>query len=143
MTPGRLTECLRSVRWHKDVLAEALDVPAQVASGWLAGTEEVPRKVGAWIEALCFVHEAAEQTKPASAGKGFGTGARQEIIPVYAYNLLRNLNQAPVLLKSLFGSDDEGAVFFLVSRGLAFREKEQLVITEAGRGGGGGGGGGW
>lgn len=133
MTPERLTECLRIVRWQKDVLAEALDVPAQVASGWLAGTEEVPRKVGAWIEALCFVHEAAEQTKPATAGEGFGNGARHEFIPVYAYNLLRNLNQAPVLLRSLFGSDDEGAVFFLVSRGLAFREQEHLVITDAGR----------
>lgn len=133
MTPERLTECLRLVRWHKDVLAEALDVPTQVASGWLAGTEEVPRKVGAWIEALCFVHEAAEQTKPATAGQGFGEGERREFIPVYAYNLLRNLNQTPVLLRSLFGSDDEGAVFFLVSRGLAFRENEHLVITEAGR----------
>lgn len=133
MTPERLTECLRIVRWHKDVLAEALDVPAQVASGWLAGTEEIPRKVGAWMEALCFVHEAAEQTKPATVGEGFGKGARREFIPVYAYNLLRNLNHSPVLLRSLFGSDDEGAVFFLVSRGLAFREQEYLVITDAGR----------
>ena len=133
MTPERLTECLRIVRWPKDVLAEALDVSTQVASGWLSGTEEIPRKVAAWLEALCFVHEAAEQTKPATAGEGFGDGTRREFIPVYAYNLLRNLNQAPVLLRSLFGSDDEGAVFFLVSRGLAFREQEHLVITEAGR----------
>jgi hypothetical protein len=133
MTPERLTECLRIVRWSKDVLAEALDVSTQVASGWLSGTEEIPRKVAAWLEALCFVHEAAEQTKPATAGEGFGDGARREFIPVYAYNLLRNLNQAPVLLRSLFGSDDEGAVFFLVSRGLAFREQEHLAITEAGR----------
>jgi hypothetical protein len=46
---------------------------------------------------------------------------------------LRNLNQGPVLLKSLFGSDDEGAVFFLVSRGLATREADHLTITEGGR----------
>jgi hypothetical protein len=134
MTPERLAECLRIVRWNRDVLAEALDVPAQIAAGWLAGTEEVPRKVGAWMEALCFVHEAAEQTKPPTAGEGFSEDARREFIPVYAYNLLRNLSQAPVRLRSLFGSDDEGAVFFLVSRGLAFREHEHLVITEAGRG---------
>jgi hypothetical protein len=38
------------------------------------------------------------------------------------------------LLKSLFGSDDEGAVFFLVSRGLAAREGDLLMITDAGRG---------
>ena len=134
MTPERLAECLSLVRWPKDVLAEALDVPTELVSGWLAGTHEVPRKVGAWIEALCFVHEAAETTIPSTAGEGFGDRARREFIPVYAYNLLRNLNQGPVSLKSLFGSDDEGAVFFLVSRGLAIREGDQLVITDSGRG---------
>ena len=133
MTPERLTECLRLVRWPKDVLAEALDVPSELVTGWLAGTEEVPRKIGAWIEALCFVHEAAEETSPSTAGEGYGDGPRREFIPVYAYNLLRNLNQGPVLLKSLFGSDDEGAVFFLVSRGLATREADHLIITEGGR----------
>ena len=29
-------------------------------AGWLGGSEDVPRKVAAWIEALTFVHEAAE-----------------------------------------------------------------------------------
>lgn len=133
MTPGRLTECMRTVRWSKDVLAEALDVPSDLVTGWLAGTEPVPRKVGAWIEALCFVHEAAEETKPSTSGEGFGDGPHREFIPVYAYNLLRNLNSGPVLLKSLFGSDDEGAVFFLVSRGLATREDAYLIITDGGR----------
>lgn len=131
MTPERLTECLRLVRWTKDVLAEALDVPSELVTGWLAGTEQIPRKIGAWIEALCFVHEAAEETIPSTAGEGYGDGPRREFI--YAYNLLRNLNKGPVLLKSLFGSDDEGAVFFLVSRGLATREAERLEITDGGR----------
>jgi hypothetical protein len=133
MTPDRLAECLRLVRWHKDVLAEAVDVPSDAVAAWLVGTEAVPRKVGAWLEALCFVHEAAENAKPATAGGGFGAGPDREFIPVYSYNLLRNLNQAPVLLKSLFGSDDEGAVFFLVSRGLAMRVGDDLEITDTGR----------
>lgn len=133
MTPERLTECLRVVRWSRDVLAEALDVPSDLVNGWLAGTEQIPRKVGAWIEALCFVHEAAEETIPSTSSEGYGDGPRREFIPVYAYNLLRGLNQAPVLLKSLFGGDDEGAVFFLVSRGLATREHEHLMITDGGR----------
>lgn len=133
MTPERLIECMRLVRWSKDVLAEALDVPSDVVTGWLAGTDQVPRKVCAWLEALCFVHEAAEETKPSTSGEGFGEGPRREFIPVYAYNLLRNLNTGPVLLKSLFGSDDEGAVFFLVSRGLALREGAYLTITDGGR----------
>lgn len=133
MTAERLTECLRLIRWQKDVLAEAVDVPSQTVTAWLAGTEQVPRKVSAWIEALCFVHEAAEETKPVTSGEGFGAGPRQEFIPVYAYNLLRNLSLGPVLLKALFGSDDEGAVFFLVSRGLATRDGAQLMISDAGR----------
>ena len=37
MTPERLAECLRLVRWHKDVLAEALDVPSALVAGWLGG----------------------------------------------------------------------------------------------------------
>jgi len=133
MTPERLTECMRLVHWSKDVVAEALDVPSDLVTGWLAGTETIPRKVAAWIEALCFVHEAAEATKPSTSGEGYGDGPRIEYIPVYAYNLLRTLNQAPVLLKSLFGSDDEGAVFFLVSRGLALRDGAYLMITDGGR----------
>jgi hypothetical protein len=133
MTPDRLAECLRLVRWQKDVLAEALDVTSSTTTAWLAGTEEIPRKVGAWIEALCFVHEAAEETKPATTGEGYGSGPGHEFIPVYAYNLLRNLSRAPVELRTLFGSDDEGAVFYLVSRGLAARETSHLVITDTGR----------
>jgi hypothetical protein len=133
MTPDRLAECLRLVRWQKDTLAEAIDVPSEAVTAWMAGTEDVPRKVAAWIEALCFVHEAAEESKPSTAGEGFGTGPNREFIPVYSYNLLRSLNAAPMLLRSLFGSDDEGAVFFLVSRGLATRDADTLRITDAGR----------
>ena len=133
MTPEILAECLRLVRWQKDVLAEAIDVPSHMVTAWLAGSEAVPRRVGAWIEALCFVHEAAETTIPPTAGDGFGTGPKHEFIPIYAYNLLRRLGQQPVQLRSLFGSDDEGAVFFLVSRGLAVREHGELAITPAGR----------
>jgi hypothetical protein len=133
MTPERLVECLRLVRWQRDTLAEAIDVPSEAVASWIAGTQAMPRKVAAWMEALCFVHEAAEQSKPATAGEGFGQGAEREFIPVYSYNLLRSLGQAPVPLRSLFGSDDEGAVFFLVSRGLAVRHGSELRITEAGR----------
>ena len=133
MKPARLAECLRLVRWHKDTLAEAIDVPSDFVTAWMAGTANVPAKVSAWIEALCFVHEAAEDSKPSTAGEGYGAGPSQEFIPVYSYNLLRSLNRGAVELKSLFGSDDEGAVFFLVSRGLATRDNEDLIITEAGR----------
>ncbi len=59
--------------------------------------------------------------------------ARQEHVPVYSCNLLRTLECGPVQLRSLFGTDDEGAVFFLVSRGLAERRGPELAITETGR----------
>lgn len=134
MTPERLEECLRTVRWEPDTLAEAMDVPSELVAGWLAGHDDVPRKVAAWLEALCFVHEAADETRPATAGEGFDTGRGGEFIPVYAYNLLRTLHKQPVALRTLFGTDDEGAVFFLVSRGLASREGEHLVISDSGRG---------
>lgn len=133
MKPDRLADCLRTIRWSPEILAQAVDVPLATADSWLSGVEEVPRKVAAWLEALCFVHEAAEATKPATAGVGFDRAQGREHIPVYSYNLLRNLNQGPVLLRALFGTDDEGAVFFLVSRGLATREGPYLAITDAGR----------
>ncbi|CDP51103.1 hypothetical protein [Devosia sp. DBB001] len=37
------------------------------------------------------------------------------------------------MLRSLFGTDDEAAVFFLVSRGLAERDGDQLIITPVGK----------
>ena len=55
MTPDRMNECLRLIRWERDVLARALDVPSDTVGGWMAGTDTIPRKVGAWLEALCFV----------------------------------------------------------------------------------------
>jgi hypothetical protein len=133
MTPDRLAECLGIIRWSPEVLAHAVDVPIQAVKHWLTGEEEIPRKVAPWIEALSFIHESAEMTKPATAGEGFTQSRDDEHIPVYSYNLLRNLTHGRLLLRGLFGTEDEGAVFFLVSRGLATRDGEYLVATDAGR----------
>jgi hypothetical protein len=81
MTPDRLSECLRLIRWERDVVAKALDVPSETVTGWLAGNEAIPRKVGAWLEALCFVHEAAEETKPSTAGEGIWQWSASGIHP--------------------------------------------------------------
>jgi hypothetical protein len=135
MTPTRLIECLAVIRWKPEILARAIDVPLATVRAWTLGTRDIPLKVASWLEALCFVHEAAEDTKPATGGEGFDTAlvGRHEHVPVYSYNLLRRLGSGPVKLRRLFGSDDEGAVFFLVSRGLATREADALVISELGR----------
>ncbi len=55
-----------------------------------------------------------------------------EYIPVYVYHLLRRLAEGAVPLASLYGSEDEGAVEFLVSRQLAERRGSDLTITAAG-----------
>lgn len=62
-------------------------------------------------------------------------GAKLEHIPVYAYHLLRRLSLGPVAVRTLFGGEDEGAVQFLVSRGLATTagNGELLEITPAGQ----------
>ena len=49
MTPERLTECLSTIRWNPNTLAEAMDVPAQAVDDWLSGREDIPRKVAAWL----------------------------------------------------------------------------------------------
>ena len=134
MTPQRLAETLRLIRWSSTTLAEAVDVRASVVGEWLAGVQPVPRKVAAWVEALCFVHEAAEASTPATVGEGYDDGMiSREHIPLYSYDLLRTLREGPVKFRRLFGTDDEAAVFFLLSRALATRVGEELVITHKGR----------
>jgi hypothetical protein len=102
---------------------------------WLGDDAEIPSNVASWIEALAFTHEASDLMRPSFfEGSEPEEGERRtpEHIPVYSYNLLRRLGHGRVPLRSLFGTDDEGAVFFLVSRGLATREADQLVITSEG-----------
>ena len=63
MTPERLTECMRLVRWSKDVLAEALDVPSDMVTDWLAGTDQVPAR---WERGSkpCASCTSGEETSP-------------------------------------------------------------------------------
>lgn len=135
MTPHRLRECLSLIRWGPSTLTDALNLEDDRVAGWLSGTHEIPTKIASWLEALCFTHESAELLKP-----GFIEGRpthrqieRAEHVPVYSYNLVRALSRGPVALATLFGTDDEAAVFFLVSRGLAERSGPLLEATPAGR----------
>lgn len=137
MTPERLQECLATIRWSPVTLAAELQLENARIDGWMDGVQPIPINVASWLEALCFTHEASSQMRPRLNGvdQPFAQNApaRQEYVPVYSYNLLRAVERGPVVLKSLFGTDDEGAVFFLVSRGLAERQGEDLVITDVGR----------
>ena len=137
MTPNRLKECLAVIRWSEEALADALKIERRLVEQWLTGNTSIPTGVASWVEALCFTHEASDLMRPTiSAEMQLTDGMpaqKREHVPVYAYNLLRALGRGPVALQALFGTDDEGAVYFLVSRGLATREDGDLTITAEGR----------
>ncbi|SFZ85935.1 hypothetical protein SAMN02983003_3107 [Devosia enhydra] len=137
MEPSRLMACLTAIRWRPLTLAQALSINRAQVNTWLLGEEQIPVRVASWLEALCFNHEAAELLTPkvvaTKDGLKIAEMAFAEHVPVYAYHLLRRLGQHPVSLLSLYGTDDEAAVFFLVSRGLAERAAENLLITLDGR----------
>lgn len=133
----RLGICLKAIRWGPATLAESLNVEPELVNKWLSDQSDIPTTVSAWIEALTFTHEASDLMRPnISNSDRQGIRAdrqRLEHIPVYSYGLLRDLNQGAVPIVSLYGTDNEAAVAFLISRGLAARADDKLVITTAGR----------
>ena len=64
MTPARLVECLKILRWHTETLAEALGCDESLVNAWVLDLDEIPVKAGAWIDALTTAHAAAETLKP-------------------------------------------------------------------------------
>jgi hypothetical protein len=137
MNPERMQECLTVIRWSPSTLALSLEIEGDLVERWLSDIVPIPVSVASWLEALCFTHEASDLMRPAVSDNGHPHPHRKpnrlEHVPVYSYNLLRALERGPVALKTLFGTDDEGAVFFLVSRGLAERQGSELTITGEGR----------
>lgn len=86
--------------------------------------DDVPRE-----ELQTLLRRAAFQLRAAEA-RGL---KRLEHIPVFSYHLLRRLAQGPVCISALHGAEENYAVDFLVSRGLAQRNEAVLSITSAGR----------
>ena len=135
MTPFRLGSCLETIRWSPSTLAQCLGIDDFTVDLWATGMISIPTTVASWLEALCFTHEAADLLRPNIQNadpRAERLAHRPEHIPTYAYGLLRRLNEGNVPLRALYGTDDEGAVFFLVSRGLAERDDDALVITTTG-----------
>jgi len=137
MTPKELEDCLNIIRWGPATLAQALTAEVDVVESWLAGRAAVPARIVAWLEAMRFNHESAELLRPdltsALEEQQAEPHPSVEHVPVYSYHLLRRLERGRVPLKSLFGTDDEAAVAFLISRGLAERKNTLLGITKTGR----------
>ena len=72
MTPERYVQCLETIRWPNETLAEALGCDESLTEAWAAGLVEVPPKVAAWLDVLALAHQAAESGKPTSfKGKRF------------------------------------------------------------------------
>lgn len=133
----RLGSCLKTIRWGPATLAGSLDIAPQLVERWLSDESEIPGNVSAWIEALTFTHEASDLMRPSvSETDRQGLQAdelRIEHIPVYSYGLLRDLHEGAVSIQTLYGTDNEAAVAFLISRGLANRADDTLTITAVGR----------
>lgn len=57
MTPSRLEECLRTLRWSKRSLADALDVQERTVRRWANGESRIPERVSEWLDRVAGVLE--------------------------------------------------------------------------------------
>lgn len=58
MIPGRLRECLKTLRWSAADLAEQLGCLESEVTTWLDGRAVAPIAIAAWLEALVKAHRA-------------------------------------------------------------------------------------
>lgn len=64
MTPARFNECLEQIHWSTETLAGILGCDESLTEAYSLGLEEVPMKLGAWLDTLAQVHGAAEVGRP-------------------------------------------------------------------------------
>ncbi|AKR56438.1 hypothetical protein GCM10011321_03090 [Youhaiella tibetensis] len=137
MNAEQLREYLVIIRWSPLDLAQVLGCEEGLVNAWVLGTEDTPDDVGGWLDTIAHFHKAAESQRPRrfqGYNRPKASERALEHVPVDAYYLLRRLGQGPVPLTDLYGIRDEGLVDFLITRGLAVRDSDELLITEAGRG---------
>lgn len=58
MIPGRLRECLKTLRWSAADLAKQLGCLESEVTTWLDGRAVAPIAIAAWLEALVKAHRA-------------------------------------------------------------------------------------
>lgn len=56
MTPERLADCLRALRWSQRGLAAAIDYDDRLVRRWAAGERPIPAPVAAWLERAAAWH---------------------------------------------------------------------------------------
>jgi len=64
MTPARFNECLEQIHWSTETLAGILGCDESLTEAYSLGLEEVPMKLGGWLDTLAQVHVAAEVGRP-------------------------------------------------------------------------------
>ena len=64
MTPSRFNQALEALHWDTDVLARILGCDQSLTEAFALGLEEVPMKLGAWLEVLAQSHEALAADMP-------------------------------------------------------------------------------
>jgi hypothetical protein len=64
MTPERLAECLRTIRWTPETIADALGCDTSIVRAWLDGTDKIPPETKVWINMLALVHREVDQGRP-------------------------------------------------------------------------------
>ncbi|HTM78613.1 MAG TPA: hypothetical protein VL133_13415 [Devosia sp.] len=137
MTPARFVQCLDALHWSTQTLADILNCDESLVEAWALGLRTVPAKTARWLNTLAVAHENAERDRPRPLkGKRYTPPeavSALEYVPVHAYYLLRQMGLGAIAIKSLYGTENRGIVAYLVSRGLAKRDGQSLVLTEAGR----------
>jgi hypothetical protein len=66
MTPARFNECLEHLHWSTETLAGILGCDESLTEAYSLGLEEVPLKLGVWVEVLAQAHEALADQMPTS-----------------------------------------------------------------------------
>lgn len=59
MTSSRLGECLRIIGWSQRELARQMNVSEATVRRWMGGQQDVPVRVGPYLEGLAAAHTAA------------------------------------------------------------------------------------
>jgi len=60
MTAEWLVECLKTINWTTNLLAEVFGCDEDLVDAWVIGFEDIPAEAVAWIETLARIHQGIE-----------------------------------------------------------------------------------
>ena len=72
MTPDRFNQALSSLHWSSETLARILGCDGSLTEAYSLGLEQVPIKLGVWLDVIAQVHEdLADQMPVGLKGKRY------------------------------------------------------------------------